>query len=202
MAESAITEIERLITEKDAERQRIEDDLAALRRILAILRGTSITMQDVHVEGPAALDAAGGQQGSADVAPSPGVEVPRRGPKQESLPNIVVQVLEKTERDMAPIDIDQAIRATGRTMHPNAVTSALSKLWKQGRIRKTGASRYAAIRSGNRHEEIEGNGQLDWDRQVRPHEEEMISSGPTDITHEKRNTEAQDTSLGHPNEVS
>jgi hypothetical protein len=199
MADSAITAIERHITTKRAELEKIQADLAALERTLAILRSTDVPQQATptsHAEGLTALDATGTPQHKSDVAPPTPRQTPRRGVREEALQAVIIRTLEMAGHDMAPIEIDRAIRATGRTMHTNAVTSHLSRLWKEGLVRRTRPGRYAAIAPEKQHESVAGNGQLDWEGQEQRPKEDMSLSVSSDITHEESNPEEQNASPG------
>jgi hypothetical protein len=103
-------------------------------------------------------------------------------------------VLEHAGQAMTPIEIDRAIRATGRTMHQNAVTSHLSRLLKDGRIKKTGPSLYAAIEPENQHDSVAGNGQLDREGQEQYKRGDIGLSGSSYVPYEESNSEEQSAS--------
>jgi hypothetical protein len=199
-----LTTLERLAVEKRAQLEQIKADLAALERTLAMSRSPAITpttTHDPHAGRPAGPGFAVDENEGRDVVPSKAIETSRRGAREEALPAVIERVLENAEHDMTPIEIHRVITATGRTIHPNAVTSHLSRLVRRGRIKKTGPSLYTAIKSETRHETVEGNGRLDWNRQAPSGEEEMISSIPSDTIDEKRDLGEENASPGRPGEA-
>jgi HB1, ASXL, restriction endonuclease HTH domain len=74
------------------------------------------------------------------VAPVGGGEAPQTQPP---LSSEIIRLLGSGNRAMTPAEIDAELRATGRHMHENAVTSTLSKLVKRKVLVKRPGARYA-----------------------------------------------------------
>lgn len=62
---------------------------------------------------------------------------------QLPLPSEIVRLLRLGNRAMTPAEIDAELRAAGRSMHENAVTSALSKLVKKKVLQRRAGARYS-----------------------------------------------------------
>ena len=62
---------------------------------------------------------------------------------QRPLTDDVLELLHTTGQAMTPIEIDKALRANGREMHANAVTSAVAKLVKRRRLVKAPGALYS-----------------------------------------------------------
>jgi hypothetical protein len=62
---------------------------------------------------------------------------------QPPLTTDIMQLLQTSDRAMTPAEIDAALRKAGRQMHPNAVTSTLSRLAKNGEVTKDEGAKYS-----------------------------------------------------------